>query len=70
MFNRPPRSVEHVERGQTQLLPSRDFVLPEDVKSFAKDVLRHRLTPSFDALAVGLGVEARLDALLRTARTP
>ena len=52
------------------LLAGRDFVLPEDVKSLAKDVLRHRLTLGFDALADGLGVEATLDGLLAAIRIP
>ncbi len=52
------------------LLAGREFVLPEDIKGLAKDVLRHRLAPAFDALADGVGTEALLDRLLASVRTP
>jgi len=46
------------------LLAGRDFVTPHDVKSLAKDVLRHRLILSFEADAEGLTVDAILNRIL------
>ncbi|HEX4403244.1 MAG TPA: AAA family ATPase [Polyangia bacterium] len=38
-------------------LQGRGYVVPEDVKALAPDVLRHRITPSFDAEAQGIDGE-------------
>lgn len=49
------------------LLAGRDFVLPEDVKSMARQVLRHRLVLSYEAAAEGVTTDdliARILALL------
>ena len=35
-------------------LQGRGYVVPEDVKALAPDVLRHRIIPSFDAEAQGI----------------
>ena len=44
------------------LLSQRDYVTPHDVKSLARDVLRHRIVVSYEADAEGLSVD---DVLLK-----
>ena len=45
-------------------LAGRDFVLPEDIQQLAPAVLRHRLIPSYQALADNLDSEALITLLL------
>lgn len=45
-------------------LAGRDFVLPEDIQQLAPAVLRHRLIPSYQALADNLDNEALITLLL------
>ncbi|MEH0108971.1 AAA family ATPase [Tersicoccus sp. MR15.9] len=52
------------------LLDRRDHVLPEDVKSLAHRVLRHRLILGFEAVAQGVPVETVIDAVVGAVRTP
>ncbi|OMH36866.1 AAA family ATPase [Tersicoccus sp. Bi-70] len=52
------------------LLDRRDHVLPEDVKSLAHRVLRHRLILGFEAVAQGVPVETIVDAVVAAVRTP
>ncbi|MGP4032214.1 AAA family ATPase [Pseudarthrobacter sp. 1C304] len=52
------------------LLDGRDHVIPEDVKSLAHRVLRHRLILGFDAVAEQVPVEAVIDAILAAVQTP
>ncbi|WP_188667088.1 AAA family ATPase [Tersicoccus solisilvae] len=52
------------------LLDRRDHVLPEDVKSLAHRVLRHRLILGFEAVAQGVPVETIIDAVVAAVRTP
>ena len=42
----------------------RDFVLPQDVKDMALDVMRHRLVLSYEALADNVTSDQILEALL------
>jgi MoxR-like ATPase len=49
-------------------LAGRDFVTPDDVRSIAPDVLRHRVLPSFEATAEGWDGARLVDELL--ARVP
>jgi MoxR-like ATPase len=49
-------------------LAGRDFVTPEDVRSVAPDVLRHRVLPSYEATAEGWDGERLVAELL--ARIP
>jgi MoxR-like ATPase len=46
------------------LIRGRRYVLPGDVLDLAPDVLRHRIVPSFNALAEEVSVETLLDQLL------
>lgn len=52
------------------LLNGRDHVIPEDVKSLAHRVLRHRLILGFDAVAEQVPVEAIIDAIVASVQTP
>ncbi len=46
------------------LVSGREHVTPHDVKSLARDVLRHRVLPSYEADAAGLDVESILNQIL------
>lgn len=45
-------------------LESRAYVTPEDIKAITPDVLRHRIVPSYEAEAEGLGTSELIDKLL------
>jgi MoxR-like ATPase len=51
-------------------LEGRDYVTPHDVKSIARDVLRHRVVPSYEADAEGLTADDLLARLLDHVRVP
>lgn len=51
-------------------LNKRGYVLPEDIKAVAPDVLRHRLILSYEAEAESVKVEALLDSLLIQVAVP
>ncbi len=51
-------------------LKGRDYVTPHDVKSLARDVLRHRVTISYEADAEGLSVDDLLGRLLDSIPVP
>lgn len=52
------------------LLQGRDHVIPEDVKSLAHRVLRHRLILGFEAVAEQVPVETVIDAIVSAVQTP
>ncbi len=52
------------------LLRGRDFTLPQDVFDVAPEVLRHRILPTYDALADGVGVDEILRRVLSTVHAP
>ena len=52
------------------LLRERAFVLPQDVKDLAPDVLRHRLVLSYEAEAENIDADAIIARLLSELRTP
>ncbi|MDR0932497.1 MAG: AAA family ATPase [Victivallales bacterium] len=52
------------------LLAGRAYVLPQDVKDVAPDVLRHRLVLSYEAEAENIDADAVIDRLLEQLRTP
>jgi MoxR-like ATPase len=51
-------------------LNKRAFVLPEDVKSIAKDVLRHRIGLSFEAEVQSVTTDQLLDAIIHKIAIP
>ncbi|MDX2035415.1 MAG: MoxR family ATPase [Isosphaeraceae bacterium] len=52
------------------LLAGRDYVVPHDVKSIAREVLRHRLIVSFEAEAEGIAADALIDRILDRMKVP
>ncbi|HEU4573062.1 MAG TPA: AAA family ATPase [Candidatus Limnocylindrales bacterium] len=52
------------------LIRGRRYVVPADVGDLAKDVLRHRIVPSFTALADEVTADMILDRLLPAVRVP
>jgi MoxR-like ATPase len=52
------------------LLDGRDHVIPEDVRSLAHRVLRHRIILNFDAVAEQVPVETVIDAIVAAVQTP
>lgn len=51
-------------------LQGRAFVIPDDVKAIAKDVLRHRIGLTYEAEAEEITAEKVIDDILRTIATP
>jgi MoxR-like ATPase len=67
----PRASIGLVQSAQAlALLRQREFVTFEDVADLAKDVLRHRLALSYDALADGVAPDALLDQVLDAVPVP
>jgi MoxR-like ATPase len=52
------------------LVRGRDYVLPQDVVDVVPDVLRHRLVPSYDALADGVPTDHLVARVLQTVPLP
>ncbi|GAB3440359.1 MoxR family ATPase [Streptomonospora sediminis] len=52
------------------LIRGRDYVLPEDVRMLARDIMAHRLVLTFDALADGVTTTQIIDRVLATVPPP
>ena len=52
------------------LLSGRGYVIPEDVKALAMDVLRHRVITSYEAEALGKTSEDLLRQILQGVAAP
>ncbi len=65
-FGASPRASVFLARAAQAhaYIEGRDYVLPDDVKSLAPDVLRHRLVTTYEAEARGVDVEAIIARLL------
>jgi len=46
-------------------LDGRDYVLPEDIKDVAEDVLNHRILMTYEAEADGIRTYDLIEAILR-----
>ena len=71
-FGASPRgsiNLVHTARALA-LLRGRKYVLPGDVRDLAKDVLRHRLVLSYEALAESVTADTLLDAVLDAIPVP
>ena len=67
----PRASIALIRIAQAHaLLSGRDYVIPEDVKLFAHDVLRHRILLTFEALADSITTDQVIDALVKTVPVP
>ncbi|MGS0749191.1 AAA family ATPase, partial [Halpernia sp. GG3] len=51
-------------------IKGRAFVIPEDVKEIAKDVLRHRIGLSFEAEAENISSDEIVDKILGKVQAP
>ena len=52
------------------LMNGRGYVLPEDVKTIAKDVLRHRILLTYEAEAEGITTDDIIDKILAGIKSP
>ncbi len=67
----PRGSINLVHAGRAlALLRGRAYVLPQDVRDVAKDVLRHRLVLSYEALAEEISPDQILTAVLDAVKMP
>ena len=65
----PRGSINLVHAGRAlALLRGRDYLLPIDVRDLARDVLRHRLVLTYEALAAGVDADRVLDDVLEKSR--
>jgi MoxR-like ATPase len=71
-FGASPRATLFLARGAQALalVEGRPYVLPEDVKKIAPDVLRHRIHPSYEAEAEGVDGEEIARRILEQVRVP
>ncbi|HSP34026.1 MAG TPA: ATPase, partial [Thermoanaerobaculia bacterium] len=51
-------------------IQGRAFVIPEDVKAIAHDVLRHRLVLSYEAAAENMSADRIIDQILGVVPVP
>jgi MoxR-like ATPase len=71
-FGASPRAtlaLAHVAKAQA-FIEGRAFVVPEDVKSVAHDVLRHRLVLSYEAAAENVTADSIVDRVLNAVAVP
>jgi len=67
----PRASIALLRIGQAfALMNGRDYVIPEDVKIFAHEVLRHRILLTFEALADGVSSDDVVDQVLEVVPAP
>ena len=67
----PRASIALVRIGQANaLLAGRDYVIPEDIKSFVHEVLRHRIVLTFEAMADGVSADQVVDSVLEAVPVP
>jgi MoxR-like ATPase len=71
-FGASPRaSINLVLAGKAlAFLRGRDFARPQDVRDLARDVMRHRLVLSYEALAEGIGPDDLLSPVLDAVTMP
>jgi MoxR-like ATPase len=71
-FGASPRAtlaLGHVARAHA-FVEGRDFVVPEDIKAVAHDVLRHRLVLSYEAAAENVTADHLIDQILASVPMP
>jgi MoxR-like ATPase len=71
-FGASPRATLHLARcaKAMALVRGRGYVVPEDVKEIAADVLRHRIVPTYEAEAEEISSETLLSRLLERIPVP
>lgn len=67
----PRASIALIRVGQASaLMQGRDYVVPEDMKYFASNILRHRILLTFEALADGLTSDEVIAKVLEVVPVP
>ncbi|EFA23280.1 AAA family ATPase [Bifidobacterium gallicum] len=67
----PRASIAFIRIGQAAaLMAGRDYVIPEDIKRFAHEVLRHRILLTFEALADGIEADQIIDSIVQVVPVP
>ncbi|MDO3388479.1 MoxR family ATPase [Gilvimarinus sp. SDUM040013] len=67
----PRASISLDKCARTQAwLNGRDQVLPEDIRSIAKDVMRHRIALSYQAQGLGLSTDDVIDKIIELVALP
>ena len=71
-FGASPRASIYLIQAAKALafLNEREFVLPEDIKAVGRDILRHRIIPSFEAEADDIDAEVIIDQLFSEVKVP
>ncbi len=71
-YGASPRATIHLIEGARALafLRGRSYALPEDVSDIAPDVLRHRMSLSYEALSDALTADALIERIMRHVRRP
>ena len=71
-FGASPRaSINLAIAGRAMaFLKNRAFVIPEDIKNIAKDILRHRIGLSFEAEAEEITADIIIDKILGKVQAP
>ena len=71
-FGASPRATLAFSEASRALafLRGRGYVVPEDVKEIAKDVLRHRVLLSYEAEAENVAAETIVDRILERVEVP
>jgi MoxR-like ATPase len=71
-YGASPRAAIYLLRAAKAeaFFQGRSYVLPDDVKAIAPDVLRHRLIPTYRADAEGITPDAMLERILATVPAP
>ena len=71
-FGASPRASIYLHRCSkiNALFNKRDYVVPEDVKSVAHEVLRHRIILNYEAESEGLTTDIIIDEILKFVQVP
>lgn len=66
-FGASPRATIYLNRAAKALayLEGRDYVLPEDIKELAPDIMNHRILLNYEAEADGVRTTTIIDSILR-----
>ena len=67
----PRASIALVRIGQAAaLMAGRNYVVPEDIKQYVHEVLRHRVLLTFEALADGVTCDQVIDSIVKAVPVP
>jgi MoxR-like ATPase len=67
----PRATIGLIEAGRAlAYLRGRDYAIPADVVDIAPDVLRHRVVPSYEALAEGISADKLVADIMRSVPAP